>query len=230
MVEENQSRTYGWTSPEPTAAHAYLWPAIQRLLPIAQEVSRPTALDIGCGNGYVASRLHALGFIVAGVDASPDGIALARQAYPHVRFEVASIYDDLRAHLGQGDFGLVVSSEVIEHLYFPRKLLQRAFEILRPGGTLIITTPYHGYLKNFALSLCNKWDDHHTVHWDGGHIKFFSERTLKAALEETGFVDVQFSNAGRVRWLWKSIVCRATRGPTNQVGSFPSTRVPPPRN
>lgn len=214
-MDESKSHPYGWTSLEPTGAHEYLWPAIQRLLPIPRRAERPTALDIGCGNGYIASRLRALGFDVIGVDASPDGIALARQAYPDIRFEVASVYDDLVARLDREDFYLVLSSEVVEHLYYPRKLLQIAFDMLRPGGTIIVTTPYHGYVKNLALSVCNKWDDHHTVDWDGGHIKFFSERTLKAMLEVTGFTDIQFSNAGRVQWLWKSIVCRARRRPSN---------------
>jgi 2-polyprenyl-3-methyl-5-hydroxy-6-metoxy-1,4-benzoquinol methylase len=155
--------------------------------------------------------LRALGYRVTGVDQSPDGVTLARKAYPDIRFEVASIYEDIGQRLGETDFDLVVSSEVIEHLYFPRKLLQNARLVLRPGGTIIVTTPYHGYLKNLALSLFNKWDDHHTVHWDGGHIKFFSERTLTAFLEEAGFTEIRFSNAGRASWLWKSMVCRALR-------------------
>jgi 2-polyprenyl-6-hydroxyphenyl methylase/3-demethylubiquinone-9 3-methyltransferase len=66
-------------------------------------------------------------------------------------------------------------------------------------------------MKNLALSLLDRWDDHHTVRWDGGHIKFFSEKTLTALLGETGFTDIRFSNAGRVPWLWKSMVCRAVR-------------------
>jgi hypothetical protein len=38
---------------------------------------------------------------------------------------------------------------------------------------LIITTPYHGYLKNIALSVSVKFDHHVNPLWDGGHIKFF---------------------------------------------------------
>jgi 2-polyprenyl-3-methyl-5-hydroxy-6-metoxy-1,4-benzoquinol methylase len=212
MSRGAQSGLYGWTTVNATQAHDYIWPAILRLLPPKLGPQSLGALDLGCGNGYIASRLHAIGYRVTGVDLSPDGITLARQAYPDIRFEVASIYDDVAQILGETDFDLVVSSEVIEHLYFPRKLLQNAYRILRPGGSLIVTTPYHGYLKNLALSLFDKWDDHHTVNWDGGHIKFFSEGTLTAFLKEAGFTDIRFSNAGRTPWLWKSIVCRATKG------------------
>lgn len=205
------SHSYGWHSTEATPAHDYLWPAIERLLPPKEHNVRPRVLDLGCGNGYIASRLYALDMLVTGVDASSDGITLAKRAYPGIRFETASVYDDLTDLLGQGEFDLVISSEVIEHLFFPRKLLQNAFALLRPGGNAILTTVYHGYLKNLALSVLNKWDDHHTVHWDGGHVKFFSKRTLRSMLEEAGFSRVRFANAGRAPWLWKSMVCRAER-------------------
>lgn len=211
MKQDIQSGPYGWNSINATPAHDYLLPAIQRLLPprIASEASR--VLDIGCGNGYVASRLNDLGYEVIGIDQALDGVALARRAYPHIRFEVVSVYEDICERLGESAFELVVSSEVIEHLYFPRKLLEQAWLALRPGGTIIVTTPFHGYLKNLALSLFDKWDDHHTVGWDGGHIKFFSQKTLAHLLREAGFADVRFANAGRVPWLWKSMVCRAAR-------------------
>jgi len=210
VIEQAQQNLYGWKSLAATPAHEYVWPAILRLLPSYTDPEIVQVLDLGCGNGYIASRLHELGFSVTGVDASPDGIALARQAYPEIDFQTASIYDNLSIP-HDGMFDLVVSSEVIEHLYYPRLLLRNAFAALKVGGTIIVTTPYHGYLKNLALSIAGKWDDHHAVHWDGGHIKFFSERTLKSMLEETGFTDIRFSNAGRVPWLWKSMVCSSIR-------------------
>ena len=106
---------------------------------------------------------------------------------------------------------VVVSSEVIEHLYSPQRFLVNVGLTLRSGGSIVLTTPYHGYLKNLALSLANAWDKHHTVAWEGGHIKFFSEKTLTAMLREAGYEQVVFSNAGRMLWLWKSMVCRAVR-------------------
>jgi len=59
---------------------------------------------------------------------------------------------------------------VIEHLFLPRALLRFAAKVLKPSGSLILSTPYHGYLKNLALALTGKLDKHFTVLWDGGHI------------------------------------------------------------
>lgn len=207
IVSQEILGNYGWKTTDATEAHNYLWPAIKFQLP---SVNALRVLDLGCGNGYVAGNLAELGHEVVGVDASADGIQLAASRYPRVKFLVASVYDDL-TKLVPAEFDLVVSSEVIEHLYYPRRLLKTAQEMLRPGGEIIVTTPYHGYLKNLALSLANKWDDHHTVLWDGGHIKFFSRKTLSLLFREAGFVNARFLGAGRIPFLWKSMLFRAQR-------------------
>lgn len=205
MAYSWESAPYKWASADALEDHAYTLPAIRHLLPDGVH----TVLDVGCGNGYIASRLAEMGYSVVGVDASEEGVAIARNAHPNVRFEVCSAYDDLSHFVENVD--LVVSSEVIEHLYRPKLFLDNVYKVLRSGGHVILTTPYHGYLKNLALSLFDYWDKHHTVDWEGGHIKFFSERTLKKMLMDCGFQNVQYHNAGRIRWLWKSMVCRAVK-------------------
>jgi hypothetical protein len=72
-------------------------------------------------------------------------------------------------------------------------------------------TPYHGYLKNLALSVFDKWDFHHTPLWHGGHIKFWSKRTLTQLLTDSGFDVVEFHGVGRLPYLWKSMVLVATK-------------------
>lgn len=109
---------FGWRSAESLSNHAYVLPAIKHLLPGGVL----TILDAGCGNGYIASQLASMGHNVIGIDSSEDGILIGRKAYPTVRFEVHSVYDDLRDIVVEVD--LVVSSEVIEHLYRPKLFLE----------------------------------------------------------------------------------------------------------
>lgn len=68
---------------------------------------------------------------------------------------------------------------MIEHCYDPRQFAHVVFETLEPGGLVFISTPYHGYWKNLVLAVTGRWDDHLTVLWDGGHIKFFSIKTFR---------------------------------------------------
>lgn len=108
-------------------------------------------------------------------------------------------------------FKTIISTEVIEHLYNPRRYIQFCKSILEGsgGGSLIISTPYHGFLKNLALSIFNAWDNHFTVLWDGGHIKFWSFKTIKQLLKEFNFEVLKFKGCGRVPYLWKSMVIKS---------------------
>jgi 2-polyprenyl-3-methyl-5-hydroxy-6-metoxy-1,4-benzoquinol methylase len=159
-------------------------------------------LDAGCGNGVLARRLADAGFEVFGVDWDPKAVRLAAERVPEGNFSARKFGEAPP----RTDFDAVVSTEVIEHLFDPSELLQFAFRALRPGGAFIITTPYHGYLKNLAISLIDGWDKHFTSNMLAGHIKFFSRRTLTAALERNGFVVEGFKGAGRVPFLWKSMI------------------------
>ena len=104
-----------------------------------------------------------------------------------------------------------LSEMEVEHLFSPHLLPAFAAGALRDGGFLIVTTPYHGSLKNLALALLDKWDHHHTVLWHGGHIKFFSRQTLTRLLEANRFRVVGFSGVGRLPYLWKSMVLIARK-------------------
>lgn len=125
--------------------------------------------------------------------------------------------ESLPAEIEKIRFDLIVSTEVIEHLYAPRtymRLLRRIFAGRR--GEVIISTPYHGYLKNLALAVTNRMDLHFTVLWDSGHVKFWSRRTLTRLLNEFGFKVTQFRGSGRLPLLWKSMFVRAALSNENR--------------
>src|SRR5215204_1982776 len=160
--------------------------------------------DLGCGNGHITGRLAALGYQVTGVDASASGIQIARRAYPGVEF-VEALID---RNLSLGKFDLVISSDVIEHSYRPSDLLEATTSQLKPGGHVLLGTPYHGYLKNLVLAATGKMDAHFSALHDGGHIKFFSVRTLSQLMRSHGFEDLRFTFYGRAPLLWKNMICQ----------------------
>lgn len=184
--------------------------ALGRLVSRLVEKHAPRRLfELGCGNGSLAASLVSPGREIVAVDASESGIAQARLASSSVRFETASAYEDLVSRFGR--FELVLSVEVIEHLYSPRTCIDRVRDLLVPGGTLILTTPYHGYLKNLAIAALGQFDAHVNPLWEGGHIKFFSPATLRQLLEAGGFRVEAIHRVGRIAPLAKSMVVLARR-------------------
>lgn len=200
---------YGWRSVQAPHSCAYLGPKIVDVLR-GLKVNR--VLDVGAGNGALCAELSAAGFTSVGMEIDADGVEIARQAYPGLRFHCLGVYADPATLLAlEPPFDAAVSTEVIEHLYSPHQLPAFVYPALSPGGYLILSTPYHGYLKNLALSLFNKWDHHHTALWHGGHIKFWSRATLGRLLCDNGFELIGFHGVGRVPYLWKSMVLVARK-------------------
>jgi 2-polyprenyl-3-methyl-5-hydroxy-6-metoxy-1,4-benzoquinol methylase len=197
-------RDYGYSDAKLTPAHGYLLPTIRSLM---TDLSRSAkVLDLGCGNGSLTAALSSPGWRMYGVDASESGIWIAKEQYPTITFQCGVIDATLASTLGANSFDAIVCAEVVEHIYYPRDLAKCAYDLLRPGGRLVITTPYHGYLKNLALAVSGKMDQHWTALWDGGHIKFWSWKTLSNLLQEAGFTDFRFHGSGRLPFLWKSMV------------------------
>jgi 2-polyprenyl-3-methyl-5-hydroxy-6-metoxy-1,4-benzoquinol methylase len=207
-VQHETLREYSYSDADLSCAHAYLLPRLKRLL-AALNPPRKLLFDLGCGNGAVAHALSLAGWEVVGVDPSEAGVRQARNAYPNLRFETGSCYDPLRERFGT--FPVVLSLEVIEHVYAPRAFARCVFDLLEPEGVALISTPYHGYLKNLALALTGRMDAHFTALWDHGHIKFWSLHTMRALLEEAGFEVQAFHRVGRIPWLAKSFITLARR-------------------
>lgn len=210
MSDIDNVSTYKYTHSGHCDHHAYLLPSLlDTLHGLDGKVGGRRLLDFGCGNGTIANIIASHGFDVVGIDASTEGIAIARKDYPDLALHRASVYDDLVGAYGQ--FDIVVSVEVVEHLYDPRKFAANLYSLLKPGGYAIVTTPYHGYWKNLAVALAGKFDHHVSALWDHGHIKFWSIRTLTALLSETGLGDIRFLRVGRIPLLAKAMVAVARK-------------------
>lgn len=131
-------------------------------------------LDLGCGTGRLVADLAARGFEVDGIDVEQRAVLigqriLERRGYAQqAQLYVGDVHDPNHA-VAAGNYDIVVCTEVLEHVGPWRELLQRAGELLRPGGTLIVSVPrdprQFSVLDNYA-----------------GHLRRFRDEELLAAL------------------------------------------------
>lgn len=89
--------------------------------------------------------------------------------------------------------------------YAPEDYARTLFNIVETGGTAIVSTPCHGYLKNLALAPSGKMDRHFTALWGNGQSKFWSNTTLDILLTEASFQKAIFHRVGRIQAMANSM-------------------------
>ncbi|GIH78360.1 class I SAM-dependent DNA methyltransferase [Planobispora longispora] len=130
--------------------------------------SGPVA-DLGCGPGHVTAYLRSLGLTVSGLDLSPTMIALARAAYPDLRFDEGSM---TALDLKDGALGGILSWYSVIHT--PPELLPTVFaefrRVLAPGGHLLLGFFAHDEPSHLAEPL--PFDHKVTLayRWSPGHL------------------------------------------------------------
>lgn len=100
-------------------------------------------LDVGCGTGYGSQMLAGRARRVLALDYDADAVAYAREHYPapNLAYAVAEANALDAEAVGEEPYDLAVSFQVIEHLPDPGGFLDRLKKLVRPGGTILLTTP-----------------------------------------------------------------------------------------
>lgn len=104
-------------------------------------------LEIGCAPGKILVWVAAeLGAEVSGLDYSERGIATSRHLFASLGIEGDLRCEDLgRTTFPAAGYDVVYSSGLIEHFADPTEVVRQHLNIVRPGGTAVITVPdYHG--------------------------------------------------------------------------------------
>lgn len=196
-----------WVGQGPAAVHAHV---AQPLVMQLDRFNAHSVLDLGCGNGWLTAALARCGFEACGLDSSHSGIAIARSAHHEVPFVQADALLPPPLEL-QDRFDAIVAVETVDHVAQPRRLLMNARQMLRPGGLLLLTVPYHGYLKNLGIALSGRFDLRLQAVEDHGRLKFFSHHSLGTLVQQCGFEGVQIQNLGRVSPIARSMLLSARR-------------------
>lgn len=138
--------------------HKYARALCYRLKPQA------AILDVGCGVGQVVRDLSSWGFQASGIDVSQTSIDMARE-----HSSACGVYDGKAIPFANDSFDAVGAFNVLEHVEDPVSFLDEMNRVLRPGGTMIVSSP------NFLRVI--GWRDYHP-HMQGVSQKIQNLKTL----------------------------------------------------
>jgi 2-polyprenyl-3-methyl-5-hydroxy-6-metoxy-1,4-benzoquinol methylase len=160
--------------------------AARRSFLLDRVTSGAKVLDLGCGDGTFAAALIAAGCAVTMADVAEEALRRARARVPGA--EAVKLADGQPLPFAEDAFDVVWAGEVLEHVSDVVGLLAEVRRVLRWGGRLLVTTPWHGRIVVAT-------DAHFDPRAD--HLRFFSARTLRAVLADAGFTDIEIRRAGR---------------------------------
>lgn len=162
-----------------------------------------TVLDLGCGAGEFSAALAQAGATPIAVDVAREALRRAGARAPATDLRLWRDGEPLP--LEDAGVDAVWAGEVIEHVVDVAPWLSEVRRVLRPRGTLLLTTPHHGPLTLLGLALSpRRFASHFEPRSD--HVRFFSPRTLRALLDDLGFDVVRLRVSGH------TILARAVRG------------------
>jgi SAM-dependent methyltransferase len=176
---------------------------------VATAGRRMTVVDIGCGDGMATEVARTAcdttpnaSASIVGFDWSMAALKQARaRGIPVARASVS----DGALPLATSSIDVVIMSELIEHLVDPDSTLDEVWRVLRPGGTLLLSTPNLAAWYNRVLLLFGVQPLFTEVSLRGiygrpgtevvGHLRVFTHRALREFLHALGFVDIEIRGA-----------------------------------
>ena len=168
-------------------------------------------IEVGCGDASFTTDLAKYSTDVTAIDISAGQIAENARLFPGIKFLQHDV--SVRFPFPDASFDVAWCSEVLEHLFDPEFALREMHRILRPGGRLLVTVPYHGRFKNLLIALF-KWDVHFAP--ANPHIRFYTNNTLSRITRAAGFREVRVKTCGmgqpvRDFFVPTNILLRATK-------------------
>ncbi len=175
------------------------------LAEVLADVSAPaTIVDVGCGDGF-ATNVAAdgnPGHHFVGLDWSASSLATART---HGLTVLRAGLDAPSLPLRPASVDVVVMSEVIEHLVDTDAAIEAAYRVLKPGGSLLLSTPNLAAWYNRGLLAFGIQPVFSEVSLRGvygrpgsqvaGHLHMFTRRALVEFIAAYGFAEIAVSGA-----------------------------------
>ncbi len=146
------------------------------------------ALDIGSGFGFYTQALRKLGYRTVSINPGKYENEVFRNMNGDEPLDM--MFEDYQP---VEPFGMVMMSQVLEHLLEPDQAIGKVSELLASGGVLACAVPNYA---SFLVKLLGTKDN--ACLWVPEHVNYFTEHGLRALMERNGFRVVRVEQITRI--------------------------------
>ncbi len=164
--------------------HEWKW-LVLKYLATLDAYDPKTILEVGCAGGHLSGLLAQLfpEARITGVDVYAPAIKEAKKRFPQLTFKAADAHSlPFKTHT----FDLVLSSETIEHVVDPAKMLGEIARVMKPGGKAIVEMDSGSALFRLIWFFWTRWG--RGVVWKNAHLHPFSASELECLIKGNGFI------------------------------------------
>jgi len=139
-----------------------------------------SVLDMGCGNALLGDCLSKKNYYV-GMDLNANYIKNL-----HIRGHIGVIGTVESLPFKKSTFDYVICTEVLEHVFNPKQILENIYEILKKNGTAIISVPNIAYWDTRKELLLGRFPENKSKFYPPEHIRFFTRDDISRLINDAG--------------------------------------------
>ena len=152
-------------------------------------------LDIGCGSGMLLFQFRDNFKQLVGLEYSKHRLKQASVNLAEQDFIAVQGSAEHMPEIESNSIDRIVSADTIEHIPDVYTATSEMFRVLKPGGELVINTPNVAFIKKRILLVLGRFPSTSQnnegigsdILFDGGHLHYFTYRSLRIVLEKAGF-------------------------------------------
>ena len=173
-------------------------------------------LDVGCGDGDLLFKLQDNFKELYGIDIAQNRILRAQKKAKKQKVKRKYIFKQVdvdKSGLPFKDnyFDVITCVALLEHIFDPYFVIEEIARTLKPNGILILLVPNIAYLKHRLRLLLGKLPKTSGMEtgWDGGHLHYFTQKSLQGLLKKYRLQIIQISGSGflaQLRNWWPSLL------------------------